>query len=203
MKEYIGRKKMKAWIKDRWEQKGSITIEASISLVTFSLFLLFFLNFAILFRVQNIVGHGILNAAKGMSVENYWLGGVDDTKIGGMVNAIVGLFADTGGMGDVYASWGTAGGTVEVAKGYFIDSITAAGGDAEADSRLKSLGIEGGVSGLDFSGTAVSDGKVTVRVSYKVKLFFPFYPLEEVVMEQYASANLWEYKDWKFNGLKD
>lgn len=192
---------MKSWVKDRWEQAGSITIEATISLVTFLLFLLFFLNFAIIFRAQNIVGHGILNAAKGMSVESYWLGGVDDTKIGGMVNAIIGLFADPGDLGDAYTSWGAAGGTASVAKEYFIDSISAEG--IEADARLKALGIEGGVSGLDFSGTAVSDGKITVKVAYKIKLFFPFYPLEEVAMEQYASANLWEYKDWKFNGLED
>lgn len=189
-------------MKDKWGQKGSVTIEATISLTVFLLFLMFFLNFALIFRVQNIVGHGILNAAKGMSIESYWLGGVDDTKIGGMVNAIIGLFADTGGMGDAYASWGSAGGVPEVAKGYFEDSVTAAGSASTADPRLKSLGIEGGVSGLDFSGSAVSEGKVTVRVAYKIKLFFPFYPVKEIAMEQYATANLWEYQDWKFNGMK-
>lgn len=193
---------MRVWRKDRWGQEGSITIEATISLVTFSLFLLFFLNFAIIFRAQNIVGHGILNAAKGMSIESYWLGGVDDTKIGGMVNAVKKLFTDTGDMGDAYTGWAGAGGIPEVAKGYFIDSITAAGGTAEADSRLKSLGIESGVSGLDFSGSAISGGKLTVRVSYKVKLFFPWYPLREITMEQYASTSLWEYRDWKFNGME-
>lgn len=186
-------------MEDLQKQKGTITIEATISLVTFSLFLLFFLNFATIFRAQNVVAHGVLNAAKSMSIENYWLGGVDDTKLGGMVNAVIGLFADTDGMEDSYASWGAAGGVSEVAKKYFIGSITGEGNtDTEANSKLEKLGIKGGVEGLDFSKTTIEQGKVTVRVTYKVQLLFPLYLIKELEMEQYASANLWKYQDWKF-----
>lgn len=190
-------------VREEAAQKGSITIEATISLVTFCFFLLFFLNFARVFRAQNVVAHGVIHAAKNMSIENYWLGGIDDTKLGGMVNAIIDIFADTDGMEDTYASWGAAGGVVEVAKDYFIASITGTGGtESEADSRLKTLGIEGGLSGLDFSGTALSEDKITVKVTYNVKLMFPLYSIGEIEMEQYSSANLWKYQDWKYNGIK-
>lgn len=179
---------------------GSVTIEATISLVTFCFFLLFFLNFARIFRAQNVVAHGVIQAARNMSIENYWLGGVDDTKLGGMVNTIIDLFADTDGMEDSYASWSAAGGVVNVAKNYFAESIAWAEGP-EADGVLKELGIEDGLAGLDFSGTTLSENTITVKVTYKVKLMFPLYSAGEVEMTQYSVSNLWKYQDWKYKGI--
>lgn len=187
-------------MKGRWERKGSITIEATISLVVFCFFLLFFLNFARVFRAQNVVAHGVLNAAKNMAIENYWLGGVDDTKLGGMINVILDLFTDTEGMEDSYASWSAAGGITEVAKEYFADSISGTG-STEVDLMLEELGIRGGMSGLNFSGTALSEEEITIKVSYKVTLMFPLFSIGEIEMKQYSRARLWKYQEWKYNGM--
>lgn len=183
-------------------QDGSITLEATISLVTFCLFLLFFLNFARVFRAQNVIAHGTLNAAKNMAIENYWLGGYSDTTIGSTVNAIWDLFADSArNSEDMYSSWNAAGGVTDIAKQYFVDSITDTGNRyGDADERLKSLGLENGMASLDFSETKMTDQDITVKVSYSVKLMFPFFSIGEIKMTQSSTSRLWKYQDWKFNG---
>lgn len=178
---------------------GVLTIEATISMLLFALFLLFFLNFARVYRAQNVVASGAYNAAKDLSVEYFGKTAYADTGIGYITDEIIpfvlNLFGSDNAQSTSVSDW--HGDLAGAAKAKFGLAITAqdqtAYSSARADAVLISLGIEDGLDGLDFSGTTVSGDNVQVSISYSVKLMFPFFGISEVDMNQTAVSRLWKF----------
>lgn len=67
-----------------------------------------------------------------------------------------------------------------------------AGGNSEhAERILKRLHIVGGLNGLDFSHSYVSDGKLYIVLKYKLEYEFNTFGLGELECEQTACSKLW------------
>lgn len=186
---------------------GIITIEAAISLTAFIFCILFFLNFAKVYMAQNIVAYGAMESCRQYSMDYYKMAALGSTGAGGLVAEILDFWADgedSGATeadleaGDVFMLQG--GGSVPKIEKYFAASISGdLNGDwSQANRYLEGVGIEGGMSGLDFGGTALLDSqdKIVVHITYKVKLLFPFFGMDEIEMEEEAASRLWKFVKW-------
>jgi len=166
------------------KESGVLTIEASIALTLFAFMMLFVFNFGNVYRAQNIISHGTLETSKSLAIESYYRESITNTSIGAML-----YFASQLGFGDggtaSYLSLGDSGtdfiGTVRQNFAYSIaDSVE------DADSLLKSVGIEKGLDGIDFSMSQVSDSNIIVSAQYTVKLQFNFFGAKEIPMSKVA-----------------
>ncbi len=191
------------------KNRGSITLEATVSLTAFLFCIMFFLNFARVYMAQNIVAYGAMEASMQFSMDYCKAAAYGSSNIGGFVAEIMGIFANGEDYhedapeleaGDIFMLNG--GGSQSRIENYFAKSITGNMDEgsfrANADECLMAVGIEHGMDGLDFSGTALlnSQNKIQVNIRYRVKLLVPFLGISEIEMEQKASNRLWKYTKW-------
>lgn len=67
-----------------------------------------------------------------------------------------------------------------------------AGGDlAEANNILEKYHIQGGIDGLDFSGSHIKSGKLYISVKYTIEYEFNVFDLGKLEMEQSVCSKLW------------
>lgn len=187
----------------RWKNRGSLTIEATVSLLLFTLFLLFFLNFARVYRAQNLVASGAYNAAKDLSIEYYGKSAYEKTSVGKIMGfyydivELINLISTNTSQGQSSTDW--YGDLPTAAKNKFGLAITAQmqkeySADA-ADRALKAVGIKDGLDGLDFSASMKNGDDVEISINYTVELMFPSFGISEISMTQKAVSKLWQYSE--------
>ena len=52
-------------------EKGSLTVEASIALVVFIFFIMFFLGFNSVYRAQGMVSHAVLQTSQSLAISSF------------------------------------------------------------------------------------------------------------------------------------
>lgn len=168
-------------------EKGVLTIEASIVLCAFSLFILFLFNFATVYRAENMVSHATLQAADAVALESYLRETSFETETqrvlfwANRINGVDNISEDS------FESLRTAD-LQTIAKEKFALAI---GNNAiEASKILKGLGVKGGVDGIDFSESHVdlSHNDVVVKANYTVQLRFPVFGAKELSISKAAKA---------------
>ena len=177
------------------KENGILTLEASVSLTAFMLFILFFLNFAKVYQAQNIVAYGAYETAKQISLETYTSEALVASDIGALVGEILELRMGTAELDEGEVFLLTNGSIEERVKKRFITAISA-GEETQADAYLQSVGIKNGMSGLDFTGTKLKDEEIVILINYKVQLMFPFMGIDSIEMEQQAKSRLWKFTEW-------
>lgn len=179
-------------------KKGSLTIEASISLTAFIFIVVMVISFIIVYKAQGIVSHATLQASQSLAIESYYRETMSDTDIVKMISFVeaIGLINeqshgyDSLGESNLYAA----------VKEAFVYAI--AENEKAADKALKNAGIENGLSGIDFTYSSVSNSNIIVNARYKVNLPFSFFGKKTVTLSKSAKTKSFKTID-DDNGYKE
>lgn len=171
----------------RKNEKGVLTIEASIALCAFTLFVLFLFNFATVYRAENMVSHAVLQAADAVALESYLRETSfenDEQNVLFWANRINGV---TNISQDSFESLRTAD-LQTIAKEKF--TLAIADNTSKADAILQELCVKGGINGVNLSESYVdlTHNDVIVKAEYTVKLRFPVFGAKELNVTKAAKA---------------
>lgn len=157
-------------MKRMWATNGSITLEAGI-FVPFFVILMLLLNGAfILFMGQQIVSHTLIQTAKSMALDPYLTQRVEasDVKLDDMLKDIAGMLGN--GNYSTEDWYKNPAGVGKVAKERYLKSLRE--NAYVGDELLKQLGVQDGIKGMDFSGSTVEDGMLTLKIRYEQRYIF-------------------------------
>ena len=168
-------------------EQGVLTIEASIVLSFCVFVILFLLGFARVYTAQSMVSHGVLQASDAIAMESY----LRETVFQGGEEGVVKMANRLGGVtsvsADAFKSLRSAD-VQKIAKEKFTYAIS--GNEAEADEKLKSVGVKDGLAGCNFAGTVIDLGNddVIVNMTYTIKLQFPLFGWQEIEVTKAAKS---------------
>ncbi len=170
-------------------EKGLLSVEASLALTAFMFFILFFLSFARVYRAQEVVSHAAFQTAQTMAVESYARETIGESGTLGAISKLSDFITSISGKSrpaylDQYSSYGS----VANFKGILAEEFAASIGtdSTAADAKLKQLGVKDGLSGIDFSGTTITGSLIKVKVNYKLNLQFNFFGVNELSLSKTA-----------------
>lgn len=169
------------------KEQGILTIEASIVLTLFLLFVLFLFSFARMYRAQNMISHATMQSADALALESYIREVAHDedaneiVKLGNQLSGLTSLSEES------FTSLRAAD-IPKLAKEKFAVAISSS--DANADAILKKLGVKGGLSGVDFSVSKMdlNTNDVIVYANYTLELQFPVFGFSEINVTKAARA---------------
>lgn len=172
------------------KSSGYLTVEATISLSVFLFFMMFIMNFAQIYQVQNYVNHGLLESGKMLAFNSFEY----DKKT--VIDELYHIVQRLGILGEKHQSmeelerlWtsGQYGSAVSKAFGYY-----ASDGTGITNENLKLLGVKEGISGLNFEGTTVTDDNLIINVAYEVDLPYKFFTFDKITLHQRVVCGLWK-----------
>ncbi len=175
--------------------KGSLTVEASIGLTAFIFLILVILGLHRAYEAQSIVSHATLQTSQALAVESYFRETMASTDIAGNTSKFISFLSELGldvsGADDWYDSLGASGTELEaVIKETFAYAVAK---DVQtANNVLKSVGIEDGIDGLDFSNSSVTGSEIIINVRYTLDL--PFSVWGDHKLYFYKSAKTKSFK---------
>ena len=170
--------------------KGYLTVEATITLTVFLFFMLFIMNFAQIYQVQNYVNHGLLQTGKMLAFNSL------EYDRENILESAIQLIQDLGVLGEKRDSsyeieqlWKKEDYGEAVKKGFsYCASVSP---DVTYDALVK-YGVMEGVDSLDFSGTTVEDDKLIINVSYEIHLPYVVFNIERITLHQRVVCGLWK-----------
>ena len=182
-------------------QRGAITLEACVSVLSFLILMLFLSSFFVMFMAQNVTGHAMLQTAQSLSFEAYSekLTKKDDgsastvtDNVQLLVKKMFGSAKDNPSfVNDTYWTNDKETEIAQIVKKRFIGYVQ--GGEyTKADDFLKMLNISKGMDGLDFSGSKIQDGILYITIKYELEYDFNLWGIKPVPVEQTACAKLWQ-----------
>ena len=169
------------------KEQGILTVEASIVLTLFLLFVLFLFSFARMYRAQNMISHATMQSADALALESYIREVAHDEdaseiiKLGNQLSGLTSLSEES------FTSLRAAD-IPKLAKEKFAVAISSS--EANADAILKKLGVKGGLSGVDFSVSKMDldSNDVIVYANYTLELQFPVFGFSEINVTKAARA---------------
>lgn len=171
-------------------EKGSLTVEATISLTIYLFAMMFLMNAGQVYRAQNYVAHGMLQTGKMLSFASYEFG--EDTtvsKLGDEFMRLLGFLGNIPDQSEIRLSW-KDGNYPEAAKLAF--GYCAGKNAAETNQSLERYGVTGGIGSIDFT-KSYADGKdLYLQAQYTVDLPFAFFQISRIDMHQQVVCGLWE-----------
>lgn len=175
------------------QTRGLLSLEASIALTIFIFLMLFMYSFLVIFEARNEVGHVLLTTADSLSLDafaNDTLG--DDSSLQGILyDNLFSNHTESNGTFTDNSKWYENDNIEDAVKTRFISYLS--GGDRdEADKILKSLNIVGGVDGLDFSASCVSNDELKLDVKYEIEYEFQVFGLDNLTFSQSCCSKLWK-----------
>lgn len=183
-------------------QRGAITLEACVSVLTFVILLLFLSSLFVMFMAQNVTSHAVLQTSQSLSLDAHIIESLikkDDGKIGTVSDHVSDYVAKLFGSSEnnpyyVSDTYWYNGGSEQIepaVRTRFIGYL--AGGDEEkADELLTNLNVVEGLDGLDFSQSYVEDDVLYIVLKYELQYDFNLWGIGNVAVEQHASARLWK-----------
>lgn len=197
-------------MKNKNNDKGSMTLETALVLPFFFFMFLFAFGFFGFISARNKINHALIQATKSLSMDSfvtesfnsiYDLG--DDQKKNAfkawdsMGDLFVGIIRTT--TADPYfaekTDWYKRSTSNQVIKNRFVAYY--AGGDNNpadrASSNLKKMGVENGLDGMTFNYTVSGEGDLEVTLTYNLHSYFDFFGLGTFPMKSTATAKMWAY----------
>lgn len=193
-------------------EHGVITLEACITVTTFVLLMLFLSSVFTMFMIQNITAHATLQTSQSLSVDSLAGDeiGTGDTSsikelvIGFVTKAFGHKSAGEGEFATNSAEW-FGGGKVKkgqadadsalqgVVRKRFIAYLAGEEADSEtkADSLLRTMNVEDGLDGVDFSESRIEDGNLHVVVKYLFKSDFKIWGTQPFEVRHETCSKLW------------
>lgn len=189
------------------KQRGAITVEACVSVLTFMILMLLLSGLFVMFMAQNVTAHVTLQTSESLSVDAYRIEHLmkEEGKIGSigenLGQFITKLFGSSSDnpyfVTDNHWYNGNEEQIEQAVKTRFIGYLT--GGDqpgetaeVKADEILRRLNVVDGLSGLDFSGSYVENGTLYVVLKYDLEYDFNIWGLGTVEVEQRSCSKLWK-----------
>lgn len=181
-------------MKKKNNSEGSITLEACIVVPIFIMLMLVLNGIFVMFMGQQIMSHTLIQSAKSLAFDPYSSQRVAADAEDHLAEMFVDIF--TLGHSDY----------VSTDKWYETnpDNITSLVEDrftaylrssyADADNLLEKVGIEGGISGLNFSESIYENGILTVKVTYTQNYLFDAGNLTSFHRTLCVQVKLFEYK---------
>lgn len=168
-------------------EQGVLTVEASIVLTLCVLFMLFLFSFSRVYNAQSVVSHAVLQSSDAVALESYLR---EETLTGSEadVTELANRFMGTTSISaDSYTSLRSAD-VPKIAKEKFVYAIGK--NEAEADKKLKKLGVKNGLAGVDFSGSYIDFGNddVVVYVNYTVEMQVGIFGMDEISVTKAAKS---------------
>lgn len=186
------------------QDQGVVSLEACIVLPIFIFVLMFFYGFMVFFSGHQLLSHSLIQSAQSLSLDPFaterlntsW----DEMKNG--KDLVEALYAQQLTSQDKYFSsnekWYTDNNDLMLETvrnrflGYLVGSGSSSDVERKADEKLKTMGIQNGLSGLDFSETKVENGVLTITIKYRQEFIFNFQGLAAFDRQQTISITLWD-----------
>lgn len=168
-------------------EQGVLSVEASIVLTLILLFILFLFGFGRAYRAQNLVGHAALQTADAVALESY----LRETALQSDAADVVYLashISDSSAISVESLESLRSANLPKLAREKFIAAIAASEG--AADDKLRSMGVKGGLEGVDFSECKMdlASDDVIIAISYTLEMQFPVFGFNEIPVTKTAKA---------------
>lgn len=176
--------------------RGSIVLEASIVIPIFMLVLMFMYGLFVVTTVQNTMTHALIQSSKSLSLDPYLTEHVNSaeeadtfwTSLGSMILDFSRLSNDEHFSSS--SNWYDGDGSSLQAKKRFVGYFSN-GDETVADEKLRSLGIEDGLSGVDFD-MSLTGEEMTITIKYNVQFWFDAFGMGQIPMKQSITTRLWK-----------
>lgn len=190
-------------IKEKWGNtmknekmnRGSITLEAAIVVPMFIILMLLVNGLFVMFMGQQIMTHTLIQSTKSMAFDPYSSQRVSDGEDDKLAGMFVDIFSFAGGDHISTEKWYEEGAEQleQVMEERFVAYLKNS--SSNADFLLKEIGVKNGLKGLDFSGSTVEDGILTVKMKYTQEFVFNAAGLAEFERELSVKVKLFEYTE--------
>ena len=191
-------------LKLKKQEQGVVSLEACIVLPIFIFVLMFFYGFIVFFSGHQVLSHALLQSAQSLSLDPYATERLN-TSWEGMEKGkdlVEAMYAAAFTSRDDYFSsnekWYADNNDLmrdTVKKrflGYLVGSGTSSEVEQKANNKLEAIGVQNGLSGLDFSETKIDEDILTITIKYKQEFIFDFQGLATFDRQQTISVTLWD-----------
>lgn len=177
---------------------GIISIEAAIGITLFLFAILFFYAMFYVTLARNLISHALLQTSQSMALDAYesnkftadsnasW----NANDVSQLLNNWLGIAGANNGYVDS-SRWyeGSVGNLAGVIRHRFASYLS--GGESQTNERLKALGVEDGLDGMNFSGSYVKGGDLYIILKYEIEPWINFFHVTPIQMTLQARAKLW------------
>lgn len=172
--------------------RGALTVEAAIVVPLFIMLMLLINGVFVMFWGQQIMTNALIQCTKSLSFDPYSSQRVSEAESESLMGMISDLFSFASSNHTSTEQWYKEGGDLEgVISDRFSAYLRSDKGDA--DALLESIGVEGGLGGLDFSGSKVENGVLTVQLTYTQNFVFDATGLGSFKRSISVQVNLFNY----------
>lgn len=162
-------------------EKGFMTIEATISLTVFLFFMMFVMNIGHIYQVQSHMTHGALQTGKYLAFSSFSYEQISVSDL------VLDLFSLMGGSDKTQAKvfWKKKNYSeaVNTIFPYCID---------ESLDKAKETLEKYGVSAVNFEGTTVENNDLVMNMTYDIELPYRFFGYDKITMHQRVVCGLWK-----------
>lgn len=164
------------------DNKGIISIEATLVLVSTMFLILFLLNFSYVFRAKNYMSYVIMQTGQGIAFQTYKYNMEETAETFELVKNILSIINYESDNSIIRSSlkskdYGTA------ARQYMLNCITT-------EDELKRYGIN--PNNIEFVTAQEETNDIRLVVKYKVDFPFKIFYIKNVVLEQQTLAGMWK-----------
>lgn len=203
---------------DNKNETGSVTVEATLAVTLFIIFMLFLTTLFFMVYVQESIAHSVVQTSDSLCVEAYSISklqtGIDTGAKAAITDLAVKVFSTSNSNKYFYTDkrWFSEDQlkeeyvtdpelltkdpklrTIDLAdtiKTRFLGFF--ANGDLDyAKTFLSAMGVVDGLDGIDFSESKVDGGKLYITVKYKLKYLINIGDLGTVDVSQTYSSKIW------------
>lgn len=185
------------------KEKGTITLEACVTLIMFTFLMLFWSGLMIIYTAQGDMSHTLLETAESMSLDPYAIerlnttGANIESELGTYISQLVTEIFGNNSSNPYFATdkkWyksTDSSSLSDVAKKRFIGYFSN-GDENKAEDILKYFNVVNGLSGLDFSESKVENGDLYLTIKYELEYEYNVYSLLKIPVKQTIKVKLFK-----------
>ena len=192
---------------------GTLSLEACVSVTLFVLFVLFLSSFLWFFMAQTSITHTLVAASQSLSLDEYYNDIVgakfepdsesfeSEMQVSNLLMNLFGKIVKSGNANySLQNKWyeSDLGGNTsneamqDAIRRRFIAYLTTKG-EEDADRYLRSLRVDQGLDGIDFSDSYIQDGNLYIIAKYKLNYLIELKGVSKAIdVEQSVCAKLWK-----------
>ncbi len=172
---------------------GSITLEAAMVVPLFIILMLLVNGLFVMFMGQQIMSHTLIQSTKSMAFDPYSSQRVSANEEDDLADMFVDIFSFASGEHVSTDKWyeDDLDNIDEIIEERYIAYLRNSRSDAKL--LLDEIGVKNGLEGLDFSGSSLEDGILTVKMKYTQEFIFNAAGLAEFERELCVKVKLFEY----------
>lgn len=185
----MGTKMSKTWR----STSGLLSLEASIALTIFMYLMLLMFSFLVVFEARNEIAHVLLTTSDSLALDAFANESPKENSVQDILFGLYGSSTNSEGTFTDSDKWydREAKDMKETIEDRFVAYLAGSSPD-EADRILRSLNVQKGLQGLDFSKSYVEGDKLYVNVTYTIEYEFQFFGFKSLEVSQSCCSKLWK-----------